>query len=131
MLLLVQVQYFLLNYYSLFLLFLLLKTYFLEGESKFPLSLGHDSQLSKTQPVGADPTQRFRPSSLANCPLCRLSKTANSSVVQYCLITTEYKQILTSIIFCLSEVLIVVFSLAGRRGIEPLGMRFGVSPQPS
>ena len=38
---------------------------------------------------------------------------ANSSVVQYCLITTEYKQILTSIIFCLSEVLIV-FSLTGR-----------------
>ena len=27
---------------------------------------------------------------------------ANSSVAQYCLITTEYKQILTSIIFCLS-----------------------------
>ena len=43
---------------------------------------------------------------------------ANSSVVQYCLITTEYKQILTSIIFCLSEI-IIVFSLAGGLGLEP------------
>ena len=38
---------------------------------------------------------------------------ANSSVVQYCLITTEYKQNLTSIIFCLSEI-IIVFSLSGQ-----------------
>ena len=48
--------------------------------------------------------QRIQPNS---------ANTSNSSVVQYCLITTEYKQILTSIIFCLSEI-IIVFSLSGQ-----------------
>ena len=56
----------------------------------------------------------FKDSVLAGqCIQPNSANTSNSSVVQYCLITTEYKQILTSIIFCLSEV-IIVFSLAGR-----------------
>ena len=57
----------------------------------------------------------FRDSVLAGqCIQPNSANTSNSPVVQYCLITTEYKQILTSIIFCLSEVLIVIFSLSGQ-----------------
>ena len=80
---------------------------------------GKDSNLRAPKGATSLAGKRIQPDS---------ATAANSSVVQYCLITTEYKQILTSIIFCLSEIIIVAFSLAGRRGIEPLGMRFGVSP---
>ena len=56
----------------------------------------------------------FRDSVLAGqCIQPNSANTSNSPVVQYCLITTEYKQILTSIIFCLSEI-IIVFSLSGQ-----------------
>ena len=62
----------------------------------------------------SNPWSPFRDSVLAGqCIQPNSANTSNSSVVQYCLITTEYKQILTSIIFCLSEFLIVIFSLSG------------------
>ena len=68
----------------------------------------------------------FRDSVLAGqCIQPNSANTSNSSVVQYYLIITEYKQILTSIIFCLSKFFIVVFSLAGDQGIEPQYYGFG------
>ena len=65
---------------------------------------GKDSNLRAPKGATSLAGKRIQPGS---------ATAANSSVVQYCLITTEYKQILTSIIFCLSEVLIV-FSLSGQ-----------------
>ena len=65
----------------------------------------------------------FRDSVLAGqCIQPNSANTSNSSVVQYYLIITEYKQILTSIIFCLSKVLIV-FSLSGEEWIRTTDTR--------
>ena len=66
---------------------------------------GKDSNLRAPNGATSLPGKRIQPDS---------ATAANSSVVQYCLITTEYKQILTSIIFCLSEFFIIVFSLSGQ-----------------
>ena len=55
---------------------------------------GKDSNLRAPKGATSLAGKRIQPGS---------ATAANSSVVQYCLITTEYKQILTSIIFCLSE----------------------------
>ena len=70
---------------------------------------GKDSNLRTPKGATSLAGKRIQPDS---------ATAANSSVVQYCLITTKNKQILTSIIFCLSEV-IIVFSLAGAQGFEP------------
>ena len=67
---------------------------------------GKDSNLRAPKGATSLAGKRIQPGS---------ATAANSSVVQYCLITTEYKQILTSIIFCLSEFFIVNFSLSGQR----------------
>ena len=59
---------------------------------------GKDSNLRAPKGATSLAGKRIQPDS---------ATAANSSVVQYCLITTEYKQILTSIIFCLSEFLLL------------------------
>ena len=74
---------------------------------------GKDSNLRAPKGATSLAGKRIQPDS---------ATAANSSVVQYCLITTEYKQILTSIIFCLSEFLIV-FSLSGQRWSCTIGTR--------